>query len=174
MTVTRPEGISTAGKRAIWFVETLPDTWRDGVTVTDLASVIPLQCASYNFGETSDRQTYDDTRLCDENTVEEEGRTTVSLNDVEYLYDPQDPTGGTDYTHYAAMKKGQPGFILVRDAIAHAQDPAAEEIVDIYKITCGRQNRVEIAQGDAGSKYRVSQSFTVKDSEQDVAITAGV
>lgn len=175
MTEFYPEGVSALGNESVIFVPALAD--QDAPTVAELtdAAAVNLSCALRGFSPTSEQASVQDVRLCTREAAETPGRVSNSIDDVTYVYDPQnleDP----DNAHYAALKSGTKGFLVDRRGLdARTEAIAAGQIVDVYPVEMGAQRRVAVDPGADGAKFEIVQKpFVTGPVSWDAVVGAGV
>lgn len=171
MTIVVPDGVSAAGMEQVWYVPTIAAA--TGIpTVAEVTAGFPIGCAmTASFNPTGEQEKTEDLRLCLAEALEAFGRNKFTIDPLEYVYDPQDPTDTTMYEAYATLKQGVTGFLVDRRGVAGRDDIAAGEFVDVYPVTFGFQNRVPVDMGAGGQKFRVTQSVALSGAVlQDVAV----
>ena len=91
MPLSIPPGVDALGRRNFIFVptDTLSVATLTGATAVDLACYL----TKGTFGVTSDTQRGTDERECTLVAAEVMGNTTYGMNDLEYVWEPQDTTG---------------------------------------------------------------------------------
>ena len=156
MTIIVPDGVETLGNEAVWFVPAIVNT--SAPTVAELTAGVPLQCALTSaFNPNGEQSSGEDVRLCSRDTFEAPGRNRVTIDALEYVYDPQAPEDTTEYKAYSMLEPGTKGFIVDRRGLAHETAWTAAQVVDVYPVTLGERNRVPVELGADGQKFRTSQ-----------------
>lgn len=158
MPLTIPPGVDVAGRRNAIFVPT--DTFSVATLTGPTAVEIICYLSKGTFGETSETERGTDERECTIQVGEVMGNTKVSLNDLEYVWEPQAATGSATNKAYEMLKEGTTGFIIVRYGLAADAALAADQKVDQYPVTLGRQNR-KTPEGGAAEKFKISQPVVV-------------
>jgi len=177
MSVYYPDGVDAQGNEAVIFVPTIADL--DAPTVAELtgASAVNLSCALRGFSPGGDQGSSDDTRLCSVQQFESPGRFAPSIDDWNYVYDPQAEEDTPENKHYEVLKGGVKGFVVDRRGIASGMDGvpvAADQKVDIYPVTLGEQRRAAIDPSAEGGKFEITQKpFVTGPVRYDVEVAAG-
>ncbi len=166
-----PPGIDAAGMSRIVFVQALSDP--TAPTTTEIKAGTDLSCALYGFSPTVDQGTVTRTKYCYKQSAESLGRANVTIEAIEYDYNPQDPED-EDYAYYSALEPGTHGYIVDRRGLdARTADWEAEQIVDIYPATLGARGRVAIDPTAEGEKLRTRQAIAVRgEALMDVTIAS--
>ena len=174
MSVYYPDGVDAQGNEAVIFVTTLADP--NAPTVTELtgSSAVNLSCALRGFSPGGDQGSTTDTRLCSTQEFESPGRFAPSIDDLNYVYDPQAEVGTATNKHYEVMKPGVKGFIIDRRGIASGIDGlpvVADQLVDVYPVTLGYQRRTPIDPSAEGGKFEITQkAFVTGPARYDKAV----
>lgn len=160
MTAVFPDGVDAQGNAALWFLPAIADIVT-GPSIAEFTAGTILSCAIDGFSPSSDQSTSTDLRYCSTATFEQPGRVTVSIDPINYVYDPQAPTNATMYKHYTTLKQGVKGFLVNRLGKDVNLAVAVTQVVDIYPVTCGAQARQPIDPSAEGSKIKITQKFFV-------------
>lgn len=167
-----PPGIDAAGRGGVWFVPAIADI--NAPTVAEITAGVNLSCALYGFNPGGEQSSVNRWKYCYTETVQTPGRTSRTISEIQYDYDPQKPaeaTGG--YAYYASLVPGTHGFIVDRRGLTRDVAIAAGQIVDVYPVTLGDRFRVEITE-EEGAKLRTRQTpYVVGEAALDVAVVAG-
>ena len=115
MAVTIPPGVDTFGRlNIIWApTNTLSIATLDGATAIELAGYLTKD----TFSESSETERGTDERVASKTVYEVLGRSTVSVTDLEYVYEPQAAPASPTNKAYDTLKAGTPGFLYVRRGI---------------------------------------------------------
>lgn len=177
MSIYFPEGVDAQGNEAVIFVTTLADPSAPTVTELTGSDAVNISCALRGFSPAGDQSSTDDTRLCSTQQFESPGRFSPSIDDFNYVYDPQATTGSATNKHYEVMKGGVQGYLIDRRGIASGTDGipvAAAQKVDVYPVTLGVQRRAAIDPTAEGGKFEITQkAFVTGPVLYDVAVVAG-
>lgn len=165
-----PDGIDAGGKGTVQFVPAIADV--SAPTLAEINAGFPMQCAIYAWNMTGEQATRQELRYCSTQAIESLGQTQITIDPVEYVYDPQNPEETTGpYAHYGKLAEGTTWFVVDRRGLDQDEPFAAGQVVDVVKVTAGYRNRVAITPGDDAGKLRVSQKFAVTSLvSQDVEI----
>lgn len=158
MALTIPPGVDVAGRRNAIFVPTNSLS----VAILEGATAVELICylSKGTFGESSETERGTDERECTIEVGEVMGTTKVSLNDLEYVYEPQATAASPTNKAYDTLKQGTQGFIVVRMGKLSDAALAVGDKVDQYPVTLGRQNR-RTPEGGAAEKFKIVQPVVV-------------
>jgi hypothetical protein len=158
MALTIPPGVDAAGRRNAIFIPT------DTLSVAELTGPTAVDVICYlskgTFGEGAETERGKDERECDTQVAEVFGTTTVTLNDLEYVWEPQADAASPTNKAYDLLKEGTTGFIIVRYGLPSGDALAADQTVDQYPVTLGRQNR-KTPEGGAAEKFKIVQPVVV-------------
>ncbi|NUO35504.1 MAG: hypothetical protein HOQ27_10650 [Dermatophilaceae bacterium] len=163
MPLTIPPGVDANGRRNFIFVPTnsLSVAVLTGSTAVDLACYL----TKGTFGVTSDTQRGTDERECTLVAAEVMGNTTYSMNDLEYVWEPQDTTANS--TTNQALNKlgprtgGATGFIIVRYGIQQDTALAAGQLVDQLPVTLGPQLPASVDGSNPAEKLKITQAVVI-------------
>lgn len=176
MSVYFPPGVSAQGNEAVIFVPALANQAAPTVAELTGASACNISCALRGFSPNGDQSTTNDVRLCSTTQYEVPGRVTTTIDDFNYVYDPQADTGTATNQHYEVMKEGVSGFLVDRRGIAAGIDGVAVQAgqkVDVYPVTLGAQRRAAIDPTAEGSQFEITQkAFVTGPVSYDVAVAA--
>lgn len=176
MTVVFPDGVRSRGNETVIFVTTLADP--AAPTVAELTSATlaaNISCYLSGFSPTGSQDSAEDNRLCSEQTFEDPGDVAVTIDNIEYVYEPQASVPSTTNQAYELMKNGITGYLVDRRGLnARTVAVAADQLVDVYQVRLGEQFRMPIDPGQQGGKFRITQKpFVTGPYLYDVAIVAG-
>lgn len=174
MALTIPPGVDANGRRNAIFVPT------DTLSVATLtgATAVELMCylTKGTFGMGSETERGTDDRECTLVSAEVMGNTTYSINDLEYVWEPQDD--GTSPTNKAynllgPRTGGTTGFLIVRYGILQDTALAVGQLVDKLPVTLGPQIPKGIDGNNPAEKLKITQSVAVgQGAEFGVALVA--
>jgi hypothetical protein len=124
----------------VLWVPTIADPENPTATELNAGSVVDMSC--YLTGEgwqsSTDEQTVTDERLCSTATYEQPGRYSDTLT-VGYVHNPTSPSNNIAYT---TLPRGTVGNLVTRWGVPFDQVRAAGDIVDVYPVTAGIQQKV--------------------------------
>lgn len=174
MTVVFPDGVFTAGRERVTFVPALADMSAPSVA-TELtgASAVDIGCylIKGQWNPTAEQATGTDERVCSAQAGTVLGQTTYSIENMQYVYDPQGTADAADNKAYDTLKEGTKGFIIDRRGPLSDDPYAAAQKVDVYQVECGVQVRVPIST-DAGDKFKIQQTLAVSPNVVQDAVIA--
>lgn len=163
MPLTIPPGVDANGRRNAIFVPT--DTL--SVAVLTGATAVELMCylTKGTFGMSSETERGTDDRECTLVSSEVMGNTTFSMNDLEYVWEPQD-TAANSATNKAfnllgPRRGGATGFIIVRYGILQDTALAAGQLVDKLPVTLGPQLPKSVDGSNPAEKLKITQSVVI-------------
>ena len=158
MVLTIPPGVDAAARRNAIFVPT------DSLSVAVLggATAVELMCyvTKGTFGVSADTERGTDERECSEQVAEVLGNTTWTLNDLDYVWEPQATAASPTNKAYDTLKKGTTGFIVVRYGLKVDEALAAGQKVDQFPVTLGEQVP-KTPENSAGEKLKILQPVVV-------------
>lgn len=163
MTLSIPPGVDALGRRNFIFVptDTLSVATLTGSTAVDLTCYL----TKGTTGFTSDTQRGTDERECTLVAAEVMGNTTYSMNDLEYVWEPQDVDA--DSTTNKALNLlgprtgGGTGFIVVRYGILQDTALAAGQLVDKFPVTLGPQLPKSVDGSNPAEKLKITQAVVI-------------
>lgn len=159
MTITIPPGVDANGRRNAIFVPTATFSAAT-ITSTGVELICYLSKGTFGMGAETERGT--DDRECTTQSAEVLGNTTYSLNDLEYVWEPQDADGDSETNEaYNALTPGTSGFIIVRYGIGHDTAVTAGQIVDRFPVTLGPQIRKAPDGNNPAEKLKITQPVVV-------------
>lgn len=173
MALNIPPGVDAEGSVKVAWVPTLADPSAPSLTELSATGALDISCyiTDQNFSPSADDATATDTRLCSKQVFETLGAATWSIDNIIYVYDPQNPESLSNKA-YAAMKRGSHGYLVVRwgKDLEEFPDFAADDIVDVFPVQLGSQVKQPPEQN---SKLKVSQKPVVTGSVvEDVKLAA--
>jgi hypothetical protein len=172
MTAVFPDGVPTIGNESLRWVPSIADL--AAPTVSEIVAGVAVQTAIRGFSPQGTQNSTEDIRLATKEKLENPGRNQVSIDAIEVLYDPHDPTNATKYKAYTALVPGSSGYLVDLRGIDEATTPVSGDIVDIYTCTLGVRNRVPVDAGQDGSKFASTiKPFITGPTKQDVALVTG-
>jgi hypothetical protein len=166
-----PPGVASDGMVKVAFVAALANAAAPTVTELTAATSVDLSCylTKDGFQPGGEAQAVTDERLCSKQVFEDFGTVTYTIDNLVYIYDPQDAAGDSNKA-YAAMPVGTSGWIVAGWGKDAEEAWAAADVVDVYPVKLGPQ----IKQApESNSKLKVQQKPYVTGSlEQDVVLAA--
>lgn len=169
MSVSFPEGVSADGNVKVVFVPAIADTTEPTVTEVTATGTLDISCFLTTFAANGEAQTVEDIRLCSRQVFEDYGSIAHTLDDLEYVIDPQDttPTGGNAAA--LTLTPGTQGFLVVRYGAAYEDALASGDVVDVYPVKAGPQIKVA---PERNTKLKARQKLFVNGpARMDVALT---
>lgn len=111
------------------------------------------------------------TRACEKTEREEFGRTKYSIQDIQYVYDPQ--AGATDENEFKDLLEPDTELYLVeRMGLDKDTALAAGQKVNVHHVRVGPQNRTKTGDGEF-DEFSITQAVSyIEDPVYDVAIVA--
>lgn len=173
MTDFTPEGVNTLGNEKLAFVPALADPEAPSLIEINGASSIGLSMAARGFAPSGDQGTVQDVRLGSKDVGEVAGRTTPTIESINYVYDPQ-AVGAADpeAAHYDGMAPGLLGYLIDRRGLDRETPFAVGDVVDVYFVELGSQERVPIDPGADGGQFEYTQKPFVRRRYLDAVLVA--
>ena len=170
-TLNIPPGIPSDGTVRVDFV---PAAGFADYTAPTAAEVIGataqhITCHIFPVAPTGTVQRNTKRRMCSKQAYEILGATEYTVDDIQYVYDVQNPE---TYTHeaYAALVPGTEGYLVFRWGMDVGIEPAAAQVVDVFPVRLGPQNKMPPAEND---ELMTSQPVAIiGDVASDVALGA--
>lgn len=176
MSVLFPEATQVYGNTSVLIVQTMavpsaPDLSSD----INAASTVNVSCFLYNGGTGTSTTAKGEAprRLCTKSVLQQFGSTTYEVTDLQYTYDPQAVPGADANKARAALVEGSEVYLVLRRGL-DAQDTAyaAGQIVDVWKVKLGPQNKTQTGDGEY-DEYSITQAvIALSPPVEDVAIVA--
>lgn len=162
MTVSFPDGVSSQGAANLFYLPTITLLATPKVLVSEfsLTGAFDASGQIYGFNVNADQGTSTDVRYGSTKTTERPGRTNVTGDTLEYVYDPQAPTSAT-YAAYKTWKEGVIGYLVERRGLPINTAVAATQVVDVYKVQFGRQSRKSVDPTAEGDLFKVTQRYFI-------------
>jgi hypothetical protein len=159
MPLTIPPGVDANGRRNAIFIatETL-----SAATLTSTGVELICYLSKGTLGMSAETERGTDDRECTIVSAEVLGNTSFSLNDLEYVYEPQDAAGSSVTNKaYNALTPNTSGFLILRNGILADTALAAGQIVDVFPITLGPQVRKSPDGSNPAEKLKITQPVVV-------------
>ena len=140
------------------------------------ASALDATCyfPSDAFSISHSQERIDDTRLCDASTRESFGRSSFTLENFSYIWNPAAPAAATaGNMAYTTFTPGTSLFLGVRfgtAALLSAAAIASTQRLDIYALRCGDRNK-QILSGE-GAKHLIVQQVSLTRLAVDYVVPA--
>lgn len=170
-----PVSYQGAGKVRVQWVKTIAvpsaPTLAEINAATSLDATCYFQASAFEI--THEQERVDDTRLCDESTRESFGRSTFSLQNLSYIYNPTGDTSTPTPGNMAAstFKSGESGYFVVRFGVASGAAFAATQVVAVYSAQFGDQH-YPVPVGD-NAKFVIQQPVSLTRVVANYKIPAG-
>lgn len=179
MTVFYPEATQVFGKTSVVVMQELADTTKPIVPslATDIKAVtsVNVSCFLYSGGQGTSTTSKGEAprRLCTTRVLQQFGATTYEVSDLQYSYDPQQPLTHENNKARAALAEGSEVWLAIRRGIdAQDEDFAADQIVDLWHVRLGPQNKTQTGDGEF-DEYSITQTVVALEPPiEDVAIAA--
>ena len=175
MPLTIPPGVDANGRRNAIFIPT------DTLSVATLtgATAVELMCylTKGSFGVSSDTERGTDERECTLVAAEVMGNTKYSMNDLEYVWEPQDKTANSPtnkaFNLLGPRTGGATGFIIVRYGVQQDTPLAVGDLVDKLPVTLGPQLPKSVDGNNPAEKLKITQAVSIGQGAQfSVALVA--
>lgn len=170
MPLTIPPGVDAEARINAIFAPT------NSLSVATLngATAVELTCylTKGTLGISAETETGTDERECTAQVFEVLGKTTWTVNDLEYVWEPQAAASSPTNKAYDTLKKGTTGFLVLRFGKDVDTAPAVGDKVWQIPVTLGAQ-APKPREGNAAEKLKIVQPVVVSGNvRQDVALTA--
>ena len=159
MALTIPPGVDARGRRNAIFT---PTSTLSVATLTGPTS-FELMCylTKGTFGTSAETERGTDERECSTQTYEVLGNSTWTLNDLEYVWEPQAASASPTNKAYDTLKRDTAGFIVVRFGLSLEDDPLATgDKVWQFPVVVGEQVP-KTPEGNAAEKLKIVQSVVI-------------
>jgi hypothetical protein len=161
-----PPSVPITGNLRIWFVPGTPGTPFAGTAAALLAGTakdITYSLTPTGWRPTITENSISDGRMSQKQVLNGQGNFSEAV-EVQYVYG----SAALDVANVALLE-GTYGFIVVRDSVLNATDPAAAQLVDVYTVQAGKQRKDPPADNALQTK---TQSLYVKAvTQRDLALT---
>lgn len=172
MSIIFPEATKSLGNTTLVAVETIANMSAPALaTEINAASSVIGSCFLYAdvvaAGETNKGTA--PTRACEKTEREEFGRTKYSIQDIQYVYDPQ--AGATDENKFKDLLEPDTELFLVeRLGLDKDTALAVGQKVNVHHVRVGPQNRTKTGDGEF-DEFSITQAVSyIEDPVFDVAI----
>lgn len=138
------------------------------------ATAVELTCylTKGTLGMSADTETGTDERECTSQVFEVLGKTTWTVNDLEYVWEPQAAASSPTNKAYDTLKKGTTGFLILRFGKNVDTAPAVGDKVWQIPVTLGAQVPKQ-REGNAAEKLKIVQKVVVSGNVvQDAVLIA--
>ena len=159
MPLSIPPGVDVNGRRNAIFI---PTSTLSAATLGTTGVELICYLTKGTLGMSAETERGTDDRECTTVSTEVLGNTTFSLNDLEYVWEPQDASGDSVTNKaYNALTPNTNGFLVVRQGILADTALAAGQIVDVFPVTLGPQIRKSPEGNNPAEKFKISQPVIV-------------
>jgi len=154
------------GNLAVRFVTTIADSANPTAAEINAGTSVDLSCYITGDGlkTGTDEQTVTDPRLCSTQVFEQPGRHTDSI-ELTYVYNIL--SAGDDLARLA-LPKGTTGYIVARWGVLYSQAFAAGDIVDVWRIKAGTQQKQPPTAN--GLLTMMQKMFVTGETQRDVVV----
>ena len=173
MPATVPPGFISDASMRVWWVPlaNLANPATPGVAAA-LNATTSLDITCYltgDFAPDASVATITDDRVCLKQILEDVGAVTWSVDEIQYIYDVQNPASVSNKA-YAAMVGGSSGYYVARYGMDYDTAPAASQKGDVIPVKLGPQVKLPVTRNTKG---KVKQKpFVNGPVLQDVALVA--
>lgn len=170
MVLTIPPGVDATKRRnAIW-----TPTSTNSVAVLTGATAVEVICylTKGTLGFAAEQERGKDERECSDQTFETLGNVSWTINDLDYVWEPQAAALSPTNKAYETLVPGTPGFLNVRFGVLNDVAPAVGQKIWRFPITVGVQVP-KTPDGSAGEKLKIVQPVVViNDVAKDIVLIA--
>lgn len=158
MALTIPPGVDAEGRlKVIW-------TPTQSLSIAELSGPTAIELSCYltkgTFGESAETERGTDERVCSKTVYEVLGKSTFTIQDLDYVWEPQAEAGSATNKAYETLKPRTPGFLTVQWGLDVEDDLVAGSKVDQFPVTVGEQVR-KTPEGNAAEKLKIVQPVVV-------------
>lgn len=176
MTVVFPEATKAQGNTSVTVVQDIADVTAPSLaSEINAASSVNVSCYLYSGGTGSSNTNTGEApaRICTTDRLQQFGNTTYEVSDLQYVYNPQGDGADEANAAKAALVEGTDVYLVIRKGLnARTSAYAAAQLVDIWHVKLGPQNRGVTGDGEF-DEYSVTQSvIALEPPEYDVEIAA--
>ena len=173
MPATVPPGFISDASLRVWWVPLANLTNPATVSVAsalNAATSLDITCyLTGDFAPDASVATITDDRVCLKQILEDVGAVTWSVDEMQYIYDVQNPASVSNKA-YAAMVGGSSGYYVARYGMDYDTAPAASQKGDVIPVKLGPQIKLPVTRNTKG---KVKQKpFVNGPVLQDVAFVA--
>lgn len=164
MVVTIPAGVKAEGTLKVAYVPTIAVPTAPTVTECTAAGALDVSFffTAGNFKPSGDQARGDDRRVGSKQTFEVLGREKSSIDDLEYIADPQAAALAATNKAMELFQPGVTGYFVVRYGLdAETVDFVAAQKVWVWPIIFGAQNLTPLAENDEFKKITMTQPVAV-------------
>lgn len=158
MVVTIPPGVDAEGRRKVIFTPT------QSLSIAELSGATSVELSCYltknTIGVSAETERGTDERECTVEVFETLGKTTWTVEDLDYVWDPQAEAGATDNKAYEMLAPGTQGVLTLQWGIDVMEDLAAGSKVWQFPVTLGQQIP-KTPEGNAAEKIKITQPVVV-------------
>lgn len=159
MALTIPPGVDANGTLNVVFMST---NTLSAATIASSGVEMVCYLEKGSFGMSSETERGTDERECTTQSAEVLGNTTYSLNDLVYVWEPQDASGSSSTNEvYNSLADGTTGYLLVRYGVDKDTAYTAGDVVDQVPVTLGPQIRKSRDGNNPAEKWKITQSVAV-------------
>lgn len=158
MVVTIPPGVDAEGRRKVIFTPTLTQS----IEILGGATSVELSCylTKNTIGVAAETERGTDERECTVEVFETLGKTTWTIEDLDYVWDPQAEAGSPDNKAYEMLAPGTTGVLTLQWGIDVMADLEVGNKVWQFPVTLGQQIP-KTPEGNAAEKIKVTQPVVV-------------
>lgn len=170
MPLTIPPGVDAEARINAIFAPT------NSLSAASLSGATAVELTCYltkgTLGVAAETETGTDERECTSQVFEVLGKTTWTVNDLEYVWEPQANSASPTNKAYDTLKKNTPGFLVLRFGKDVDTAPAVGDKVWQIPVTLGAQVPKQ-REGNAAEKLKITQKVVVSGNVvQDAVLVA--
>lgn len=175
MSILFPEATKAQGNTSVTVAQTVTTSAPKIATEVNAGTSVNVSCFLYSGGAGTSSQSKGSApdRLCSTDSFEQFGRTTYTVSDLQYVYDPQGDPSDPSNAARTALTEGSDVWLVVRRGLSAENDAyTVGEIVDLWHVRLGRQNKTMTGEGEF-DEYSITQTVIVLEPPvEDVALAA--
>lgn len=135
-----PPGVRADGSTTVWWVPTLTNPAQPTTAEINGATALNITCflGADGIDPSFDAETFEVRRFCMKETQESEGTVKWTIDDIHYIWDPQNPESESSKA-FTVMAEQLSGFFVIRYGKDMEDNPDAEvaDRVYVYKTRLG-------------------------------------
>ena len=166
-----PRGVKAKGMGALFVAPAVADMQAPTLTEFTDAGAFTAHCDLYSWNWRKPQEKIAEPRYCLTEDVQEFGDAKFEVDDLEVLYDPQQPDS-ENFVAYKNLKEGTTWFVFDRRGMPSREALKVGDIGDVLKVTVGATYRAPNDQSE-GQKFRqIIPLAIIEKVAEDVAIVA--
>lgn len=175
MPIVFPTAVKAQGNTSVTVAQTVTIAGPKILTELEAVTSVNVSCFLYSGGAGTSEQAKGSSpdRLCSTDSFEQFGRTTYTVSDLQYVYDPQALPAAPANAARTALVEGTDVWLVVRRGKSAQNDAyVVGDKVDLWHVRLGRQNKTSTGDGEF-DEFSITQTVIVLEPPvEDVALAA--